>query len=221
MNILRELKSYIAVNLNLPVLYSNDFFSQDGEDKIITKLFPKKNNGFYVDVGAHHPFRYSNTQTLHNKGWNGINIEPTPKDIILFFKTRKRDINIQTAVGKKTGSLTLYCFEDSALNTTSKIRAEKTINSKQSYLVDKVRVKVDTLENILDEHLQDNRIDFLNLDVEGNELEVLRSNNWKRYSPTVIIVENLNHTNTIPVYLKKRGYNLIEKTKMSEVYKLR
>lgn len=221
MDILRELKSNIAVSLNLPILYSNNFFSQDGEDKILKNIFSNINNGFYVDVGAHHPFRYSNTQALYLNGWNGINIEPTPKDIKLFYKTRTRDINIQKAVGKKTGNLTLYCFEDSALNTTSKSRAEKTINSKQSILVDEMRVKVDTLENILNKQVMGKKIDLFNIDVEGKELEVLQSNNWKVYSPEVIVVENINHNNTIPIYLKMKDYQLVEKTRMSEVYKLK
>ena len=219
---LKELKNNIAVNLNLPFLYSkNNSFSQDGEDKILRSIFPNKKFGFFVDVGAHHPFRYSNTQMLYLMGWNGINIEPTPKNIKLFNKTRKKDINIQKAVGKNKSKLALYCFKDSALNTTSKSRADITIQSKQSILVEIIKVEVDTLEHILNDHLNNNKIDLLNIDVEGRELEVLKSNNWKCYSPDVIIVENLNHTDAIPVYLKEKGYYLNEKTKMSEIYKLK
>ena len=165
MNILKNVKSFIAVTLNLPSLYSNNSFSQDGEDLILEKIFKKKTDGFYVDVGAHHPFRYSNTQALYLKGWSGINIEPTPNNIHLFDKTRKRDTNIQTAVGKNKGKITLYCFEDSALNTTSKRAAEKTIKSKQSKLLSKVKVKVDTLEHILDNKVRGKQIDFLNVDI--------------------------------------------------------
>lgn len=220
-NLLRKLKSYISVYLNLPILYSTGTFSQDGEDIILQDIFKNIEKGFYVDVGAHHPFRFSNTQSFYLNGWHGINIEPTPDAKKLFDIARKRDTNFQKAIGKTKGNIILYCFNDPALNTTSYKRAKKTIESKQSRLIEKVSVDVDTLENIFINNIKDIKIDFLNIDVEGKELEVLQSNNWKRYSPDVVVVENLKHTNTIPNYLKEKGYTLTGKTKMSEVYKLK
>ena len=87
-------------------------------------------------------------------------------------------------------------------------------------MVDKIRVKNTTLENIFNKHLNKRAIDLLSIDVEGSELEVLQTNNWKQYSPKVIVVENLNHDLSISSYLSKYDYNLIDKTRMSEIYKL-
>src|SRR3989344_8600628 len=97
------------------ILYGPNTYSQDGEDLIIKNLLHKK-KGFYVDIGAHHPYRYSNTYLLYKSGWHGINIEPTPKSKKLFDRLRDRDINLQVAAGKKS-NLKLYIFYDSALNT--------------------------------------------------------------------------------------------------------
>lgn len=219
-NKLRSIKSFFAVNFNKPIIYSRHSFSQDGEDLILEKIFESNDNGFYVDVGAHHPFRYSNTQLLYKKGWRGINIEPTPLTKDLFDKARKRDINIQVAIGRKKGEITLYCFEDSALNTLSKKRSDRTVKSKQSKLVRKIKVKTNTLGNILSKYAKDKIINLLNIDVEGNEMLVLKSNNWKLYLPEVIVVENLNREKIIPEYLVKKGYKLTSKIRMSEIYEL-
>jgi hypothetical protein len=78
-------------------LHKNGSYSQDGEDMVLKVFFyenKRKYEGFYIDVGAHHPFRFSNTAFFYQKGWRGINIEPTPDLIKKFKRYRKRDINL-------------------------------------------------------------------------------------------------------------------------------
>jgi len=112
------MKKIIKVLLqNKRNIYLNNSFSQEGEDIILSRLFNDKKNGFYVDVGAHHPFRFSNTYKFYEKGWSGINIEPNPEDFHLFSKYRNRDININAGVGSNDGTLTYFMFNEPALNT--------------------------------------------------------------------------------------------------------
>ena len=90
---------------------------QEGENIILERIFAKKSKGFYIDVGAHHPIRFSNTLSLYNRGWSGINIEPNNEVINSFKKLRPRDLNLNMAVSHEKNSKDYYLFEDPALNT--------------------------------------------------------------------------------------------------------
>lgn len=189
--ILRLIKSQIALAFGLDFLYGRKSFSQEGEDLIIEKLFDYKKKGLYVDVGAHHPYRYSNTQKLYKKGWRGINIDPITGTKSIFKKARKRDVNLEMAIGdgkKKT----FYIFADQALNTFSPESAKRTIKTGQSQLVKKSQIKTKRLSYVLDKYIKPGqKIDFFNIDAEGAEMEILHSNNWRKYKPEIIAVEIL------------------------------
>ena len=73
-------------------------YSQEGEDRILQRLFENQTPGFYVDIGAHHPRRFSNTYIFYKQGWRGINVDATPGSMFLFRVFRKRDINLEIAV---------------------------------------------------------------------------------------------------------------------------
>jgi len=174
-------------------IYSNKSFSQEGEDIILSRLFNDKKNGFYVDVGAHHPFRFSNTFKFYEKGWCGINIEPNPEDFHLFSKYRKRDININAGVGSNDGTLTYYMFNEPALNTFCSDEASKKDQLDNYSIVKKIQIPVFKLENLLQKYLpQDKDINFLSIDIEGFEWEVFSSGFLDKYKPQVIVVEILN-----------------------------
>ncbi len=217
--LLKSLKSYLSITLNLPFLYQKPYFSQEGEDLIIQKLFSHKKNGFYVDIGAHHPFRYSNTYFLYKKGWNGINIDPSLNIKKIFGKTRKRDINLELAIDKKNGKKILYIFEDAALNTLSKTNADEVISSRQSKLIKTISVKTQRLDDILKKYTKKiKQIDLLNVDVEGFEMNVLESSDWAYYRPKVIVIENINKDLKLRNYLIKLNYSLIAQTISSDIY---
>ena len=99
-------------------------FAQFGEDAVLAELFRDTSHGIYIDVGAHHPYRYSNTYLLHKKGWHGTNIDPYPYTIRLFNMARPQDKNICSGVGN-AGTLMYYQFSDPAVNTFKKEEAEK------------------------------------------------------------------------------------------------
>lgn len=151
----------------------------------------KKYKGFYVDVGAHHPYRFSNTLHFYKNGWRGINIEPTPGAIRLFNIFRKRDINLDIGIAAQAGTLPFYCFTEPALNSFSLEYSEARSAASTQYPIAKT-IMVDTLPlaRVFDTYLPAGQvIDFLSIDAEGLDLEVLRSNNWEKYIPLFIIVE--------------------------------
>ena len=185
---------------------------QEGENIILERIFAKKYKGFFVDVGAHHPIRFSNTIDLYNRGWNGINIEPNDDIIRLFDKLRSRDTNINLGISSEIKKATYYKFREPALNTIDKKICD--LRVKQGFkVISKKNIQITTLKKILDEQYKKkkfNKIDLLKIDVEGHELEVLKSNNWNKYSPQVIICELINvefsklFKNKVYIYLKKK-----------------
>ena len=76
-------------------------YSQEGEDILIERMIGKKKKGFYIDIGAHHPYRFSNTYYFYKQGWSGINIEPNVEHFRYFLKHRKRDINLNKGLSDK------------------------------------------------------------------------------------------------------------------------
>jgi FkbM family methyltransferase len=197
--------------------YKKFYFSQNGEDVVAATLFDdlKIKNGFYVDVGAHHPQRYSNTNLLFLKGWSGINIDPNPETIRLFNSARKRDINLNVGVAENKSEITYYNFSDPAVNTFSAQAAKKYEDKKWISLISKTLVSVTPLREILAQHLPTNKtVDLLNIDVEGFDMEVLRSNDWENIKPCVIIIEDhlfdikKSEKSEIYSFLLQRGYRL-------------
>ena len=168
-------------------------FSSAGEDLVVRNLFYKRLSsglpGFFVDVGAFHPYRHSNTYYLYRGGWRGINIEPTPGRIALFNQLRPQDINLEVAIADREGELDFYLYdEDSSLNTTTPVYQQKLENDDGSKRVVKVPTK--PLKTILAEHLPDKTdIDFLNIDIEGFEETALNSNDWEKFRPKLIAAE--------------------------------
>ena len=162
--------------------YALKSYSQEGEDMILRRLFETQRTGFYIDVGAHHPKRYSNTYFFYKRGWRGINIDAMPGCMKLFNKLRPRDINIEKPVSDKTEALKYYIFNEPALNGFSKELSEMRDNQTEFYIKSSQEIKTSTLEDILDNNLsKDQVIDFLSIDVEGLDFKVLKSNNFKRY----------------------------------------
>jgi FkbM family methyltransferase len=204
--------------LNSKFFY-NKSFSQEGEDIILQRLLPQR-KGIYVDVGCHHPYRYSNTYLLYQKGWTGICIDPLPGTINLFKKIRPRDIVIEMGITQKPSILTYYQFNESALNTFNPQVAAKHLESKKYKIINKTKVLTDTLSSILHQY-KFNNIDILSIDVEGMDLEVIKSLDFNIFRPKTIVIECLNinfkdiNEDIIYKELIKNGYFLYAKTGFS------
>jgi FkbM family methyltransferase len=209
--------------------FSVKSYSQEGEDMLLRRLYDNMNyKGFYVDIGAHHPMRFSNTFFFYKRGWNGINVDAMPGSMRLFDEKRSRDINLEYPIYSKNKMLTYFAFEEPALNTLSEDLANKIIFESKCKLLFKKEIKTVTLEEIFDKYLPiDKKIDFLSIDVEGLDFDVLLSNNWTKYVPKIILIEAYSSTvkdilkSEIYVYLYSLGYELIAKTPNTAMYKLK
>lgn len=189
---------------------------------------PKGYRGFYVDVGAHHPVRFSNTYFFYKKGWRGINIDATPGSMSLFKWLRRRDVNLELGIGPAKGSLTFYCFDEPALNTLSKQVADERASGGRYKIKKEVIVPILPLSEVLSQHLPSGqKIDFLSVDVEGMDEVVLRSNDWSRFRPVYVLAEDSNfemgaqNGETVGVYqfLTEQGYALVAKTQRTLIFK--
>lgn len=186
---------------------------------ILHRIFAGKPCGFYVDVGAHHPCRFSNTYFFYKRGWCGINIEPNPDVSNLFRSARARDINIQLGVSDSTGQITYYQFDEPAINTFDSEIVNSRLAKTHYKLKSTCEVDVERLDQILTNHLPaDIQIDFLSIDVEGYDFAVLKSNDWERYRPTCVLVEALGASledvmrGKIFDFMKSQQYVLFAKT---------
>jgi len=184
-------------------------FSQEGEDLIIKRMFEGQEKGFYVDVGAHHPRRFSNTYLFYLNEWKGINIDAMPNSMTLFNATRPRDINLEIPISDKPDKITYYAFNEPALNSFQKDLADQYVELGYEILFE-VELSPQTLSDVLDKYLPENQtIDFLSIDVEGLDFQVLKSNNWSKYRPKIILVEDLASA-AIKQIMKSEIYSFLE-----------
>jgi FkbM family methyltransferase len=183
----------VAWKLDLFDEHARTSFAQEGEDLILFDLLQDVPDGFYVDVGAFHPEHYSNTCLFYRRGWRGINIEPSPDAAGLFRRKRPRDITVQAAVTLRPAPVTLHvCEREPTLNTCDAAVAERR-RRENGRVYAEVQVEGLPLAMILERHLPAGQaIHFLSVDVEGLELDVLRSNDWARFRPRYVLTESLD-----------------------------
>ena len=209
-------------------VHAKKSYSQEGEDMLLERFLEHKRCGFYVDVGAHHPTRFSNTYRLYLKGWRGLNIDANPGSMAIFQRVRPRDINVEAAVSSARQEMTYYVFDEPALNTLDRDLALHRVGGTSS-IIREVNIVTEPLSQLLDQYVPANTaIDLLTIDVEGLDYDVLRSNDWTRYSPELILVEcmiasTLQHASCDPVaqLLLAQHYTIVAKTMSTALFKLR
>ena len=206
-------KIYIFWNLYIKyrIYFKKETYSAHKEDLIVKKFFKNKKNGFFVDVGCHHPSRINNTFLLYHLGWRGVNIDMNKLSIDLFNVCRKEDTNLNYAVSGKNNIINFYTNKEHSLTSSilkksnfEKFKYKKTIESK-------------TLTSILKKTKYRNKqIDFLNIDAEGVDFQVLKSLDFNIYKPKLICIEmwrtnpkKSTKDNNIYKFLKNKNYKLI------------
>lgn len=188
-------------------------YSQFAEDISIERMFPRGFKGFFVDVGCFHPKKYSNTWMLYRRGWRGINIDIDSIKIDGFNIVRPGDTNIACAVSSEEGEATYYSNGFYSL-TISFDKDFVDSRKGQRYIEKKTRCR--RLTTLIDESkFKNHPIDFLSVDAEGHDLEILKSLDFERYDPRLIAVEAhdplLTDIAEKPLYqfLQSKGYCLV------------
>ena len=209
-------KFYLFYNIyirNYNFLYSGN---QLGEEEELLSYFKKNYKGTYVDIGCFHPTKHSNTSKFYKRKWRGINIDLNPLTIDLFNFARPRDINICAAISDSAKSNDLYFVGDlSSENTLEKKHTtwlKKTFNYNQEKFLKK-RIKTKKINDILEKY-KFYDIDFMNIDVEGHEIKILKSLNLNKFNIKYFCVEIISqnysqkHKNEILNYFKKNNYKI-------------
>jgi FkbM family methyltransferase len=174
--------------------WKNELYSQFGEDSILFSYFRSKafaktlrisdidlGRGFYVDIGCHHPYMISNTWFFYQRGWRGINVDPVPGVKADFDLHRPDDINLEVAIAKEDGEATLYSQGPRSVQNSL-----VPFEASERYTVPTMR-----LDTLLNRYLPPAcEIDILSVDVEGLDMDVLRSNDWTKYRPEMVVVEH-------------------------------
>ena len=213
-------KIYLYYNLYIrhKCFINRKQYSQWGEDLFIESFFKNKNNGVYLDIGCFHPYMYSNTCLLYKKGWRGVNIDINQTSIDLFNIVRPDDANICTAIDKEKKELKVY-FDDpfSPVNTVNK----KFYNSlKKTFFKNKkiLIIQSKTINEILNLSKIKDKIDFINIDAEGQDFEILQQINLNKYKARLLSIEthNVDGSKTdkfdfIRGYLEKKGYFIFKR----------
>lgn len=201
----------------------NKFFGQTGEDSEILKFAPEK-YGQYIDIGSGHPVIGSNTYYFYRKGWRGITIDPIKDNIGMSKILRRRDISLRMLIGSNSGEIFFWHFEPYEYSTTVETIAIELLKNPQIRLRKKEIIKVCALKDIAFS-MSPKDPTILSIDVEGFDLEVLKSNDWSRVIPRVICVEELGNLqpledlpSQIQMYLEMQGYILKTRTILSSIF---
>jgi FkbM family methyltransferase len=223
-----KLFSNLFENLHIlqNIYIKNNFFfkkksySMDKEDLVIDEYFKNKNKGFYVDVGCYHPLQRNNTMLLYQKGWRGINIDISDFSIKLFNFLRPDDFNLNVAVSNKEGEIDMFFQKKLSQLSTTKENSAK--NAFQGNILNK-KILSRKLTSILDEgKYKDKKIDFLNIDAEGADFEILQSLDLNKYSPELICIEviekDLENSDVFNLLYKNR-YKKIWSGVFSHIFK--
>ncbi len=204
-------------------------YAQEGEDMVLRahlERLGRSHDGFYVDVGAHHPRLHSNTCYFWQQGWRGINVDPIPGGMRAFDRERPRDINVECGIAPTRGRMTFHVFDVGEYNTFDADLAARREARGNCRLLQKVSVPTMPLAELLDQHLPDAvAIDFLAVDAEGTDLDVLRSNDWTKYRPRLLLVECLagmldtaEADDDVAAFLRSQGYRPVAKTGRTVIF---
>lgn len=197
------------------------YYGQIAEDVAIKRMFPKKYKGFFVDVGCFHPTKYNNTYAYYKKGWRGINIDIDRIKIKGFNWVRRGDINIAKGVSSQKGEMKYWTNGFYSLVNTLDPETAKTRDDYVESIVE-----TDTLTNLIDQTKYKNRpIDLLCIDAEGHDFTVLKSLDFERYDPKLIVVEafayKLDEVMDLEItkFLTANNYNLVNWVGLSLMFR--
>ncbi len=196
----------------------NISFSKSGDDIQLMKLINNSSPGLYVDIGSWHPVKASNTYFFYLRGWKGICIDPNPELLDLYTRFRPKDLFLNCALGNSDQNLNYYMLSDkyTSMNT---LDYDFIVKHKLENEVKEVKnIPVHNLKDLLEQYVNPNdRLDFFDVDVEGYDLEVLKTNDWNKFRPKIVIIEtdvSMQEDINSPItqYLALQKYRILGKS---------
>ena len=180
----------------------------------------------YLDIGAYDPYEDSNTAIFYENGSTGINVEPNRERYKKIVKERKRDINLNLGISHKEGSADLYIVSSEKMSTLVGSKARRLFTSHGMSTESIQKIKVTTVNKIIEKYCKGVCPDLLSLDAEGMDLAILRSVNWKKYSPVVICAETASYSTNgneekdtrLITYLESKGYMVYADTRINTIF---
>ena len=221
MNLIYKIKLYLHL-IRYRGLKKKSQYSRWGEDLFLQDYFKEVSKGRYIDVGAFHPFRGSNTYLLYNKGWRGINIDLNKTSIDLFNLARPADTNLNLVVLDNQKKITVYQNKD--------LGKMNTINPQYaSYYLKNYSVRESSsisLNNILEKYCsKNNKFEIINIDAEGSEYTILKNIDFRKYIFKIILVETHKwnsfteqESNKIHTFLQSHNYSFLKNLGETSIY---
>ena len=216
------------INKELKGWDNGDYFGQWETDRIIESYFDISLAGICVEVGAANGIKGSNTLYFEQRGWNVLCIEPNPEHVSSLLSHRKN--NLFFACAEKEGHLPLTVFKVGERNISTSLTSlkpdERLVESHRDIINDRYTIDVDvkTLSDILENYACDTQfgiqksIDFISIDTEGTELNVLQGFNFKDYDVKLFVIENNYNDPEIEQFMKSKGYIKDQRYKINDFY---
>lgn len=199
-------------------------FAQLGEDRFLVHLLQglrERTKWVYVDVGAHDPILYSNTLLLHKAGWSGINIDASEQSIHRFRAHRPGDRNVWAAVSDVCRQVVYYRYPNAPCNRILAPEDLDAVSILGEKPVGSTRMTTRSINDLLAEYTRPaERIGFLNIDCEGEDLKILQALDWVRWRPYLVAVESHTRDTTAEMcrHLTEHGYVLVGQFLMTLVF---
>lgn len=174
-------------------------YAQAGEDLIIDFVVQAMQieNVTYLDIGAHHPTKFSNTYLFYKRGFEGVVVEPDPELMAPIRRVRPRDTCVQAGVGvQPAADARLFVMSTRTLNTFSEEEAKRYEGMGTQRIEKIIPVPMVTLDEILAERFPNNEPTLVSIDIEGLDFEVLSTLDLGKYRPPIICVETLQYSET-------------------------
>jgi FkbM family methyltransferase len=179
------------------------------------RCFPEQREGFYVDIGSGHPVYDNVSFAFYLKGWRGITVEPNPWLSQLSRAVRPRDQHVETLIGRESGEATFFLVEDyHGLSSMIEANARAAL-SEYGKRADVLTLPLTTLREVCETGAAPASFEFLKIDVEGAEQDVLLGGDWQRFRPKVVVIEALVPVTLAPAWeawepiLTARGYRYV------------
>lgn len=198
------------------------FYGQDGEDKYIKSLFPSMYVGTCVDVGAYDGVSLSNTLYFEQRGWRCLCIEPIDEAFEKCQMFRKESVKCCASDSDKEDQVfTVFYLNGNNTSAISSLRPDERLIQSHKHLIDRTqsyRVPVRSLTSLLDEHHFPEDIDFISIDTENTELDVLKGIDFMKYNIRLLVIEDNFNEPHCENYLKPFGYKKIHRIGVNDFF---